>query len=75
MHHICFTTDNPEETLERLNEAGVSTTGEVSSDPTMPWQRWTWVLADSANGTLVEIARPYEAVDGKWESASAADRV
>ena len=40
----------------------------------MPWQRWTWVLANSATGTLVEVARPYVAVDGKWESASAADR-
>ena len=48
--------------------------GEVSSDPTMPWQRWTWVLPDSAHGTLVEVARPYIAVDGKWDSANAADR-
>ena len=75
VHHICFTTDSPEETAQRLAEAGLSTTGEVSSDPTMPWQRWTWVLPDSAHGTLVEVARPYRAVDGQWESASAADRV
>ena len=74
VHHICFTTDNPEETSRRLAEAGVSTSGQVSTDPTMPWQRWTWVLPDSANGTLVEVARPYQAVDGQWESASAADR-
>ena len=40
----------------------------------MPWQRWTWVLPDSAHGTLVEVARPYLAVDGKWESAAAAER-
>ena len=74
VHHICFTTDNPEETSQRLAEAGISTSGEVSSDPTMPWQRWTWVLPDSAHGTLVEVARPYIAVDGKWDSANAADR-
>ena len=57
----------------RLAEEGLSTSGEVSSDPTMPWQRWTWVLSDSAHGTLVEVARPYRAVDGKWESASPDD--
>ena len=70
VHHICFTVDNPEETSQRLAAAGISTSGEVSSDPTMPWQRWTWVLPDSAHGTLVEVARPYAAVDGKWESGS-----
>ena len=73
VHHICFTTDDPDETARRLAEEGLSTSGEVSSDPTMPWQRWTWVLSDSAHGTLVEVARPYRAVDGKWESASPAD--
>ena len=70
VHHICFTTDDPEETSRRLADAGLSTSGEVSSDPTMPWQRWTWVLPDSAHGTLVEVARPYKAVDGRWESGS-----
>ena len=73
VHHICFTADDPDETARRLAEEGVSTSGEVSRDPTMPWQRWTWVLPDSAHGTLVEVARPYSAVDGKWESASPAD--
>src|SRR3954451_1610439 len=67
VHHICFTTDDPEETSRRLAEAGLSTTGEINTDPTMPWQRWTCVLPDSAHGTLVEVARPYLAVDGKWE--------
>ena len=70
VHHICFTVDDPEDALRRLSEAGLSTTGDVNTDPTMPWQRWTWVLADSAHGTLVEVARPYKAVDGTWESAS-----
>ena len=73
VHHICFTTDNPEEASRRLVEAGVSTSGEISSDPRMPWQRWTWVLPDSAHGTLVEVARPYKAVDGAWESGSPAE--
>ena len=74
VHHICFTVDNPEETSQRLAAAEISTSGEVSSDPTMPWQRWTWVLKDSAHGTLVEVARPYVAVEGKWDSADPADR-
>lgn len=69
VHHICFTADDPDETARRLAEEGLTTSGEISSDPTMPWQRWTWVLPDSAHGTLVEVARPYRAVDGKWESA------
>jgi methylmalonyl-CoA/ethylmalonyl-CoA epimerase len=40
------------------------------ADERMPWQRWTWVSPKSAHGTLVEVARPYRAVDGRWESAS-----
>jgi hypothetical protein len=27
-------------------------------------------MPDSAHGTLVEVARPYRAVDGKWEDGS-----
>ncbi len=73
VHHICFTSDDPEETSRRLAEVGVET-GSVSEDPTMPWQRWTWVMPSDTHGTLVEIARPYVAVDGRWESASEADR-
>ena len=74
VHHICFTTDDPGAVSRRLAEQGLNTSDEVFSDPTMPWQRWTWVLPDSAHGTLVEVARPYLAVDGKWESAAAAER-
>jgi methylmalonyl-CoA/ethylmalonyl-CoA epimerase len=70
VHHICFTTDDPAAVSRRLAEEGLSTSPEVFNDPEMPWQRWTWVLPDSAHGTLVEVARPYKAVDGKWESGS-----
>src|ERR1700754_2955946 len=38
VHHICFTADDPEETSRRLAEAGLSTSGDVNTDPTMPWQ-------------------------------------
>jgi methylmalonyl-CoA/ethylmalonyl-CoA epimerase len=69
VHHICFTADDPEAVSRRLAEQGISTSGAVNRDPNMAWQRWTWVLPDSAHGTLVEIARPYRAVEGAWESA------
>lgn len=68
VHHICFTADDVEAAMEALREEGLSASEEVFSDPTMPWQRWSWVGADSAHGTLVEVARPYKAVDGNWES-------
>ena len=70
VHHICFTTDDPDDAARRLREAGVNASDEVYSDPSMPWQRWTWVMPDSAHGTLVEVARPYRAVGGKWEDGS-----
>ena len=68
VHHLCFTADDVEEAAERLRDAGVSVSDRVSQDPDMPWQRWTWVMPDSAHGTLVEVARPYLARDGKWVS-------
>jgi methylmalonyl-CoA/ethylmalonyl-CoA epimerase len=72
VHHICFTTGDVPQTLRRLDEAGVELAGGggVQRDPTMPWQEWGWVAPSSAHGTLVEVARPYRAVDGRWESAS-----
>lgn len=66
VHHICFTTDDPVETSKRLAAAGIEVLGSVNEDPEMPWQQWTWVSPKSAHGTLVEVARPYKAVDGKW---------
>src|SRR3954469_8602724 len=36
VHHICFTTDDPETISQRLADAGGSTRGEVSSDPRRP---------------------------------------
>jgi len=70
VHHICFTVDDPDQVSRELAAKGVATGGEVFSDPDMPWQRWTWVLPSSGHGTLVEIARPYKAVDGRWEDGS-----
>jgi len=73
VHHICLTTDNPEQVALELAEQGLKTSPESSSDPSLPWQRWTWVLPESTHGTLVEVARPYRAVDGKWEDGSLPD--
>ena len=70
VHHICFTADDVEATMTRLRAAGVSTSDVVSQDPDMRWQRWSWVLPASTHGTLVEVARPYRAVDGRWEDGS-----
>jgi methylmalonyl-CoA/ethylmalonyl-CoA epimerase len=71
VHHICFTTADVQSTIDRLREAGISTSDTVSQDPDMPWQQWSWVLPASTHGTLVEVARPYKAVDGRWEDGSA----
>jgi methylmalonyl-CoA/ethylmalonyl-CoA epimerase len=70
VHHICFTCDDPGAAAAELARNGIATSAELNEDPTMPWQRWTWALPRSAHGTLVEIARPYRALDGTWVSGS-----
>jgi methylmalonyl-CoA/ethylmalonyl-CoA epimerase len=70
VHHICFTTDDPAAVSRRLADEGLHASDTEYSDPGMPWQRWTWVMPDSVHGTLVEVARPYQAVDGKWKSGT-----
>ncbi|MCW2984333.1 MAG: hypothetical protein JWR63_1903 [Conexibacter sp.] len=73
VHHICFTTDDVPEAAKRLAAAGLEVDADNTySDPGLPWQHWTWVLPSSAHGVLVEIARPYKAVAGKWEAGSPA---
>jgi methylmalonyl-CoA/ethylmalonyl-CoA epimerase len=71
VHHICFTTPDVPGTMKALQEEGVELqSAETFKDPTMPWQEWSWVPPAATHGTLVEVARPYRAVDGKWESAA-----
>ena len=75
VHHICFTTPDVPGTMARLSDQGIELRGgEVFSDPSMPWQEWSWIPAAAAHGTLVEVARPYRAVNGRWESASEDDQ-
>lgn len=71
VHHICFTTDDVKGSAKKLQDAGLSADPKQTfSDPNMKWQEWTWLRPDSAHGVMVEIAKPYKAVDGKWEDGS-----
>jgi methylmalonyl-CoA/ethylmalonyl-CoA epimerase len=69
VHHICFTTPELPAAVERLAAKGVRLTStELSHDPQLPWQYWTFIAPASSHGPLVELAYPYRPVDGRWES-------
>jgi methylmalonyl-CoA/ethylmalonyl-CoA epimerase len=71
VHHICFTTPDVPAAARRLADAGLDVDADNTySDPGMPWQEWTWIRPTSGHGVLVEVARPYRAVGGKWEDGS-----
>lgn len=70
VHHICFTTPDVEDTMQKLRAEGLDASDEVFNDPRMTWQSWSWLGPRSTHGTLVEVARPYRAIDGTWESGS-----
>jgi methylmalonyl-CoA/ethylmalonyl-CoA epimerase len=68
VHHIAFTHPELPKAVEALDEAGVQLTStELSQDPLLPWQHWTFVSPKSSHGLLVEVAYPYKPVDGTWE--------
>lgn len=70
VHHICFTTNDVPAAAQSLLDAGVDVDiDNVYSDPSLPWQHWTWIRPASAHGVLVEIARPYRALGGRWLAA------
>jgi len=72
VHHICFTTEDVPGAARRLAERGLAVDAENTyQDPDVPWQEWTWVGPKSAHGVLVEVAKPYRAVEGKWEYGGA----
>ncbi|WP_434106148.1 VOC family protein [Paraburkholderia caffeinilytica] len=72
VHHLCFTSHDLEGSVRALRERGVKMASEhLNTDPSMPWQKWTWVSAESAHGVLLELAAPYESHgDGKWHPAA-----
>ena len=70
VHHICFTVPDVPQAARALAELGTDVDVEHTySDPNVPWQEWTWVSPKSAHGVLVEVAKAYRAVEGKWEAA------
>jgi methylmalonyl-CoA/ethylmalonyl-CoA epimerase len=68
VHHIAFTHPRLPEAVDELEKAGVELTSrELSQDPLLPWQHWTFVSPESSHGLLVEVAYPYRPVEGRWE--------
>jgi methylmalonyl-CoA/ethylmalonyl-CoA epimerase len=67
VHHLCFVHKDLPEKISELAEKGIKLTStELSGDPEMPWQGWTFVSPESSGGVFVELAYPYKPVDGKW---------
>lgn len=67
VHHLCFTHPNLREAVNELENKGISLTGtELSTDESMPWQAWTFIAPESGSGLFIELAYPYEPVDGEW---------
>jgi methylmalonyl-CoA/ethylmalonyl-CoA epimerase len=68
VHHLCFTHPDLPRAVEELDAKGVKLTSrELAGDPVMPWQAWTFVSPESSHGPFIELAYPYEPVDGRWE--------
>jgi methylmalonyl-CoA/ethylmalonyl-CoA epimerase len=68
VHHLCFTSPDLPATVAELSEKGVALTStELSQDPTLAWQWWTFIAPRSSHGPLVELAYPYRPVNGQWE--------
>ena len=68
VHHICFTAADLPGAVDRLVDRGVKlTSAELTQDPARDWQAWTFIAPESSHGPLVELAYPYEAVDGRWQ--------
>ena len=68
VHHLYFTHRDLPQAVEELDGQGIKLAGkELASDAEMPWQAWTFVSPESSGGIFVELAYPYDPVDGKWE--------
>jgi methylmalonyl-CoA/ethylmalonyl-CoA epimerase len=67
VHHIAFTSDNLNQTVQDLEKAGVPLTSkEVTGPAHLPWLKWTFVPPKKAHGVLIEVATRYKVEDKKW---------
>jgi methylmalonyl-CoA/ethylmalonyl-CoA epimerase len=67
VHHIAFTSDNLNQTVEDLDKAGVPLTSKEVTGPThLPWLKWTFVPPKKAHGVLIEVATRYKVDKDKW---------
>jgi methylmalonyl-CoA/ethylmalonyl-CoA epimerase len=76
VHHICFTAEDVNATVEDLAQTGIGIVEEgISNDPKVPWQHWSFIDPKLTHGVLVEIANNYKSVKGKWEDGREAKAV
>lgn len=67
VHHIAFTSDDIENTVEALDKAGVPLTSKQLTNPSkIPWLKWTFVPPRKAHGVLIEVAQRYRVENGRW---------
>jgi methylmalonyl-CoA/ethylmalonyl-CoA epimerase len=67
VHHIAFTSDDLNKTVDDLDKAGVPLTSkEVTGPAHLPWLKWTFVPPKKAHGVLIEVATRYKVDKGKW---------
>lgn len=67
VHHIAFTSNEIEKTVQDLDRAGIPLTStELSGPSNMPWLKWTFIPPKKAHGVLIEVARRYRVENGQW---------
>jgi methylmalonyl-CoA/ethylmalonyl-CoA epimerase len=67
VHHIAFTSDDLNQTVGDLDQAGVPLTSkEVTGPAHLPWLKWTFVPPQKAHGVLIEVATRYKVDNDKW---------
>ncbi len=67
VHHIAFTSDEIEGTVQALVNANVPLTStQLTSPSNIPWLKWTFVPPKKAHGVLIEVAQRYKVENGKW---------
>ena len=67
VHHLAFTSDEIEKTVEDLDKAGVPLTSKQLTNPAhIPWLKWTFVPPKKAQEVLIEVARRYRVENGTW---------